>query len=378
MIRFITKGKSHGKGVFAIVRGVPKNLNIKEEDINIELKRRQAGYGRGERMEIEKDKVEILSGIRSNKTTGGPITLAIWNKDWKRDKLKPINVPRPGHADLPGAIKYAQKNIRNIWERASARETVARVAAGAVAKRLLKEFNIEILSHVLEIGGVKTGAKNWTVDAKLKSKIKKIDNSPLRCLDKKAEGKMIKIIDRAKRKGDSVGGVFEIIVFNVPVGLGSYSQWNKRLNAKLSSAVMSVPGIKGVEIGLGFKVAEKFGSKVHDEIFYKKGIGFFRKTNNAGGIEGGISNGEPIILRAAMKPIPTLSNPLRSIDIITKKSMRAPVLRADTCAVPAAGVVAEAMVAIETASALLEKFGSDTLKETKTNYKRYIKYVKNF
>jgi len=329
-------------------------------------------------MEIEKDKVKILSGIRSSKTTGRAIILAIWNKDWRKHKLEPINVPRPGHADLSGAIKYNQKNIRNIWERASARETVARVAAGAVAKKLLKEFGIEVLSHVVEIGGVKAVSSVKCQVSSLRNKIKKIDDSPLRCLDKDAEKKMMKVIDQAKKRGDTVGGIFEVIVFNVPVGLGSYVQWNARFNAKLAIAVMSIQGIKGVEVGLGFDSARKFGSQVHDEIFYSKNKGFFHKTNNAGGIEGGISNGELIVLRAAMKPIPTLAHPLNSVDLKTKEPAKAPVLRADICAVPAAGVVGEAMIAVEIASAMIEEFGGDDLRKMKKNYMKYLKYVKDF
>jgi len=377
MIKFITGGKSHGKGLIATVRGIPAGLSINVKGINIELKRRQAGYGRSRRMKIEKDKVEILSGVRLNKTTGRAITLAIWNKDWQKRKSGPINVPRPGHADLPGAISYNQKNIRKIWERSSARETAARVAAGAVAKKLLKEFKIEILSYVVEIGGIKADKHGSLVNS-LKRKIKKIDDSPLRCLNKESEKKMMKKIDEAKKKGDSVGGVFEVIVFNIPVGLGSYIQWNRRLNAKLAAAVMSIQGIKGIEVGLGFNSAREFGSQVHDEIFYSKNRGFFHKTNNAGGIEGGMSNGEPIVLRAAMKPIPTLANPLNSVNLKTKKPAKAPVLRADVCAVPAAGVVGEAMVAIEIASAMTEKFGGETLQEMKLNYEKYVKYVRNF
>ena len=368
MIKLITSGESHGKALITVVNGIPANLTLNENDINVELNRRRMGYGRGKRMQLEGEKAEILSGVRKGKTIGSPIAISIWNKDWHKQIPQDINIPRPGHADLAGALKYGQSDIRNIWERSSARETAGRVAGAAVAKKLLKEFRIEILSHVISIGVINAFSAQDLSSASLKDKLKKLDPSKLRCVDKEKEKQMIRLIDKAKAEGDSLGGVFEVIVFGVPFGLGSYVQCDDRLDAKLAFALMSIPGIKGVEIGMGFEAARKFGSEVQDEIFYEKRKGFFHKTNNAGGIEGGISNAEPIILRAAMKPIPTLANPLRSVNLKTKKSSRAPVLRSDVCAVPAAGIVGEAMVAIEIASAMKEKFGGDSTEEMKRNY----------
>jgi chorismate synthase len=289
------------------------------------------------------------------------------------DSVSPVTKPRPGHADLSGLIKYDHKDIRNILERASARETAIRVAIGAVCKLLLKEFNIKIISHVTEIGGV--GIDRMKL--KLDDIQKKAESSLLRCADKDAEKKMIKRIDSAKRNGDSLGGVFEIIVINPPIGLGSHTQWDRKINARLSNAIMSIQAIKGVEIGLGFEAARRFGSDVHDEIFYdRKSKRFFRKTNNAGGIEGGMTNGEEIIIRAAMKPIPTLMKPLCSVDIFKKMPFKASVERSDVCAVPAAGIVGEAVVAFEIANAMIEKFGGDSLSEMKRNYNGYMKYVR--
>ena len=366
MIKFITSGESHGKALIAIIEGIPANLSLNESDINIELKRRQAGYGRGKRMQLEADNAEILSGVRKGKTIGSPISIAIWNKDWHKKNDEEINVPRPGHADLAGALKYNQNDIRNIWERSSARETAGRVAAGAIAKKMLKIFQIKILSHVLEIGSIRTDCE--LAAGTLQSALMKLDKSSLRCIDKEKEKEMVKLVDIATAKGDSLGGIFEVIAFGIPVGLGSYAQWNDRLDVKLAGAVMSIPGVKGVEIGLGFNSARIFGSKMQDEILWDKKKGFLHKTNNAGGIEGGISNSEPILLRAAMKPIPTLAKPLNSINLKTKKFAKAPILRADVCAVPAAGIVAEAMVSIEIASAMKGKFGGDSIEEMKKNY----------
>ncbi|MFH1825503.1 MAG: chorismate synthase [Candidatus Firestonebacteria bacterium] len=375
MLRFLTGGESHGKCLVTIVEGMPSGLKLNIDDINVDLQRRQKGYGRGDRMLIEKDSAEILSGVRDGVTIGSPITILINNKDWenwKDKKVPPITTPRPGHADLSGVIKYNYEDVRNVLERASARETAVRVAAGAVAKKLLKEFNIVVAGYVVEIGGIKTDLKNMTI-----KDLARIENSLLRCADKKAEERMIKRIDLIKKRKDTIGGIFEIKVINVPVGLGSFMQWDRRLDTRLAGAVMSIPGIKGVEIGLGFRGASLSGSKYHDEIFYKAKE-FFRKTNNAGGIEGGISNGEDIILRAVMKSISTLYKPLNSIDIITKKKAKATVERSDICAVPSACVVAEAVASVEIASLFLEKFGGDSLNEVKRNYNSYVKYVKNF
>ncbi len=384
MIRFLTAGESHGRCLVAIIEGVPAGLGISAEDIDLQLGRRQKGYGRGERMKIEQDRVQILAGVRGGKTLGSPISLLVENRDWDnwKDAMSPSSIekgrkvtrPRPGHADLAGAIKYNQRDIRNILERASARETAIRVAIGAIARKLLAEFDIEIFSHVIKIGKsevVPSSLANWEEIRE------RAENSPLRCADKIAEGEMIEEIDRAKEEGDSLGGIFEVVVLNPPIGLGSHTHWDRRLDGRLAQALMSIPAIKGVEIGLGFQVADRRGSQIHDEIFYRKG-GFYRRSNNAGGLEGGITNGEPIILRAAMKPIPSLSKPLHSIDIETKESFEATKERADVCAVPAAGVVGEAVVTIEIAEAMLEKFGGDSLDEMKNNFRNYMSYVRKF
>ncbi len=383
MLRYLTSGESHGKLVNAILDGIPSGLELSEEDINIDLRRRQAGYGRGGRMKIERDEVEITSGVRFGKTMGSPISMIIRNRDWENWKNdmslirrnKEINMvtkPRPGHADLAGGIKYSETDLRNILERSSARETACRVAVGAVTKKLLREFGIKILSHVVSIGGIY--AKN--IPRNPNSIFHLAEKSELSCADSDAEKKMKDTIDKAKDKGDSVGGIFEIIVMNPPVGLGSHVQWDRKLDGKLAQALMSVQAIKGIESGIGFRSADLFGSQVHDEIHYRKDKrGFYRKTNNAGGIEGGISNGEDIVLRAVMKPIPTLSTPLKSVDIITKKPFKASVERSDICAVPSAAVVGEAVVAFEIADAVLEKFGGDSLKEIKKNFSNYREYI---
>ncbi|MFH1563192.1 MAG: chorismate synthase [Nitrospirota bacterium] len=383
MLQYLTAGESHGKCLVVIIEGIPANLKINIEEINEQLRERQVGFGRGDRMRIEKDHVEILSGIRHNLTLGSPISLLIPNKDWEHwqeimavdssipvEYEEPTTSPRPGHADLSGAIKYGHKDLRNVLERASARETAARVAVGAIAKILLQEFDVQLISHVIQIGKVK--AKNNSFD-EIKERIV---ISLLRCADKEAEEEMIKLIEQAKKDGDSVGGIFEIQAVGLPIGLGSYTQWDKRLDGRLTQAVMSIPAIKGVEIGLGFESAHKLGSQVHDEIFYTKRRGFFRKTNSAGGLEGGISNGEPIILRAAMKPIPTLRKPLASVNFQTKEPTVASYERSDVCAVPAASVVGEAAVAIELCKAMQEKFAGDSLQEMKTNYQDYMEYVR--
>jgi len=314
MIRYLTAGESHGKGLYSIIDGFPSGLHIDKNYINNELSKRQSGFGRGNRMNIESDKIEILSGIKFNVTTGSPITLFIENKDYKNWIYKTkeetrITRPRPGHADLSGIIKYDSDDCRDILERASARETAIRCAVGGIAKLLLKEFNVHLISYVIEIGNIKaTNVLNNLQPV--------IEKSELRCADPKAEKKMIKRIIDARTNGDTLGGVFEVVVFNVPVGLGSFTQWDKKLNGKIAQTLMSIQAIKGVEIGLGFNSARVSGSKFHDEITYKKNIGFKRLSNNAGGIEGGMSNGENIIIRAAMKPIATLAKPLRSVDIV--------------------------------------------------------------
>ena len=340
MLRYLTAGESHGKVLVAILEGMVANLPLSENDINTELQRRQKGPGRSERMKIEKDEVEIVSGVLKGKTIGSPIALLIKNKA-DICGAEVITKLRPGHADLAGAVKYAQKDIRNVLERASARETASRVAVGAVTKKLLSEFNIKVESNVIEIGGEKDRS-SWE-----------------------------KLIEKAKADGDSLGGIFEISIINVPIGLGSYAQPDKRLNSRLAQAIMSIPAIKGVEIGLGFESAKRSGSKVHDEISFEAGS-FKHKTNNAGGIEGGISNGEPIIIRVAMKPIATIRKPLKSVDFGSKEPCEAHVERADVCAVHAAAVVGESVCAFIIADAFLEKFGGDHLDEVKAHLKSFV------
>lgn len=392
--RFFTAGESHGQCLLAIVDGVPSGLELSAERINFELRRRQVGYGRSERMKIERDEVELLSGVRHGKTIGSPIAMRIANRDYENwrlamhpealsgqfsdEELRRFFVPRPGHADLAGAVKYAHlDDLRNVLERASARETAARVAVGAVAKKLCEEIGISIFSHVIAIGPISASAH---MQMPIEMVRELAERSELRCADADAEVKMKAVIDEAVERGDSVGGVFEVIACGVPIGLGSYSQWDKRLDARLACAMMSIQGIKGVEIGLGFASAKLFGSEVHDE-FLEPQIDvepfaiFKRRTNNAGGIEGGVSNGMPILVRVAMKPISTLRKPLRSIDLRTLKPAQSHFERADVCAVPAAAVVGEAMMAIVLADALLEKFGADTVDELKRNVKAYNQWL---
>ncbi len=416
-LRFLTSGESHGRAVVCTVEGLPSNLSLSTEDIDRDLARRQKGFGRGGRMKIESDHAQILSGIRWGKTLGSPVTLLIENRDWANwqdvmssefraqsleslelntlnPKLRAVTRPRPGHADLCGALKYNHRDIRNVLERSSARETAARVAAGAAAKRFLSGFNISIISYVTEIGGIKSrepAAAGREDEKKLLSFFKKAEASPVRCPDKKAEEKMISRIRDAVEKGDTLGGVFEVAALGLPVGLGSYIHWDRRLEARLSYAVMGIQAIKGVEIGTGFEIAGKPGSEVMDEIYYRKaysspspggrgagGGGFYRKTNNAGGIEGGMSNGMPVIVRAAMKPIPTLKSPLASVDIISKKKFRAAYERSDACAVPAASVIGEAVTALVIADSFLEKFGGDSMEEIRRNYEGYLEQVREF
>jgi len=400
-IRFLTSGESHGSALTGIIEGIPSGLSLSSEDIDRELRRRQGGYGRGGRMKIETDHARILSGVRMGKTIGSPISLMVENKDWEnwqavmspeppgprsatRDKRRePVTRPRPGHADLAGALKFDHRDIRNVLERSSARETAMRVGLGAIAKKFLSEFGIMIGSHVIQIGGHQAPVRGADGPDFVKI-FEKAERSPVRCADEDVSKKMIRLIDRATREGDSLGGVFEVFATGVPVGLGSHIQWDLKLDGMLAQAMTSIQAIKGVEIGLGFKMAGDFGSHVMDEIFYggpekkSRGMKFYRKTNNAGGIEGGMSNGMPVIVRAAMKPIPTLRRPLMSVDIRTKKAFGAAYERSDVCAVPAAAVVAEAMTALVLADAFLRKFGGDSEKEVRRNYKSYISYVNGF
>jgi len=374
MIRYMTAGESHGEALVCIVDGLPAGIKIKKELIDRELTRRMIGYGRGGRMKVEKDKAHILSGVRQNKTIGSPISLLIKNKDFSINKLHAVTKARPGHADLAGALKFNEKDIRNILERASARETAARVAAGALSKILLSEFGIDVLSHVISIGSVSADTSDLSF-LKIRALAEKSD---LRCADKTASVRMKKLINSVRTAGDTLGGVCEIILKGVPAGLGSYSQWDMRLDGSLARCLMSIPAVKGVEIGEGFRSAKLKGSMVHDEIVYDRSGNFARKTNNAGGVEGGITNGENIVLRIAMKPIATLMKPLQSIDVKSKKPARAQVERADVCAVPACGVAAEAVSASEIANAMIQKFGGDSLTEMKRNFDGYIRQVKRF
>ncbi|MFC1540462.1 chorismate synthase [Candidatus Margulisiibacteriota bacterium] len=346
MLRYLTAGESHGKQLVAILEGCPANLALSEADLKRDLERRQQGYGRGERMKLEKDHAEILSGTRNGKTIGSPIGLAIPNRSTELFE-KVITALRPGHADLAGALKYNQRDARNILERASARETAAKVAVGAVAKKLLSEFKINVFSKVVSIGAA-TEEKAWK-----------------------------KLLDQAKEAGDTLGGVIEVTVTGAPAGLGSHVHWDRRLDGNLARALMAIPAVKAVEIGLGFAVAELPGSKVHDEISYNKEKGFFHKTNNAGGLEGGMTNGEPVVLRAAVKPIATLKKPLRSVDLVTKKAGEALVERSDICAVEPAAVIGEAVVAFELANAFLEKFGGDSVEDVVVAHKAYLSRLSN-
>lgn len=375
MFRFLTAGQSHGQCLTAIVEGLPAGLPIDIEAINRDLGRRQQGYGRGGRMKIETDKVEILSGVRFGETLGDPVTLKIENKDWENwtERMsvagKPsgpkVTAARPGHADLTGVKKYDRKDIRDILERASARETAARVAAGGMAKQLLRALGIKVASHVINIGGVAINKSVVCYDVLGQT------SSELNCYDQAAEAEMMAAIDAAKQAGDTLGGVFEVVVSGVMPGLGSHIQWDRRLDAKLSAALMSVQAIKGVEIGEGFAYADLIGSKAHDEIFLDEGKKPYRKTNHAGGIEGGMSNGENIVVRAVMKAIPTLMKPLSSIDIEKQTEVSANTERSDVCAVSAASVVGEAMVSLVLAEAIIEKFGGDCLADLLAAIKQY-------
>ncbi|MFQ5454361.1 MAG: chorismate synthase [Candidatus Zixiibacteriota bacterium] len=395
MLFYLTSGESHGSQLTAILDGFPAGFRVDVDKINFQLARRQKGYGRGGRMKIEKDKVEIVSGIRNGYSLGSPITLIIYNKDWQNwtKIMHPINPisghlnlkekrlaiettkPRPGHADLPGAIKYNHKDLRNVLERASARETAAKVAVGALARQFLEYFNIEFVSHVVQIGKIEL-TENYKID-NLESFNRTIENSEVRCIDKKTEQKMIDAIKAAKKSRDSLGGVVEIIIRGVPVGLGSFSQSPQRLDSLLAAGMMSIPSVKGVEIGLGFKTAGMRGSAVHDEIFYDDDgnltrKGYYRKTNNAGGIEGGISNGEDIIIRVAGKPISTLNKPLKTVEVHTKKPAEAMVERTDNCIIPALAVIGEAVAALALADVFMQKFSSDNITEIERNYNMYL------
>jgi len=383
--RFLTSGESHGEALTAVIDGVPAGLSLTEDHINEDLARRQRGYGRGGRMKIEQDRAHISAGVRWGLTLGSPISLTIQNRDWENWKStmsvgappagapgKTVTRPRPGHADLAGAMKYGHHDIRNVLERSSARETTARVAVAGVAKRLLSEFGISILSHVTEIGGIGVGS----LEGSWEEIRERAESSEVRCADLDAERAMIEAIDKAKAAGDTLGGVFEVVAVGCPVGLGSYVQWDRKLDGLLTQAFCSIHAIKGAEIGLGFEAARRPGSQVHDEILFDQSAGFQRASNSAGGLEGGVTNGQPVIVRAAMKPISTLRKPLRSVDVATKEAVEAVVERSDVCAVPAAGVVGEAMMAITLARAFLEKFGGDSIDEIHHNHQAYLDSLK--
>ena len=383
-MRFITAGESHGPELTAIIEGIPSGLPLTAEMINKELMIRQQGYGRGDRMKIESDRVEIVSGVRHGITIGSPITLIIYNKDNKNwghvMAVEPIEehdyevkkVPRPGHADLVGAMKYGHRDLRNVLERSSARETAIRVAVGAVAKQVLKALDIEIGAHVLQIGSVTSSIQDVTL-AQLKDNLLQ---SPVRCVDLKASKQMCELIDQAKSSGDTLGGVVEILVENVPAGMGSYVQFDRKLDAKLASAVMGVQSVKGVYFGDAMMASSHFGSQVHDQIIYEDG--YQRQSNHYGGFEGGMTNGMPLVIHAMIKPIPTLYKPLNSIHIETKAVEESMIERSDTCVVPAAGVVLEAVVATEVASALLGEFQSNQMNQLIEQVNQYREYVRGF
>jgi chorismate synthase len=398
MLRYFTAGESHGPCLTAMIDGVPAGFPVDVVKINHDLWRRQQGYGRGGRMLIEKDEVEIRSGVRWGETLGSPVALGIENRDWKnwtkkmsaspqdRDEKIAVTKPRPGHADLNGVLKYDHADIRNILERASARDTVSRTAVGSFCKQILSPFGIKVLGYLRSLGNIETKSDGMTYE----EIFARAEESPVRIADKVAEEKMIALIDDCKNKGDTLGGIFEVVVLGLPPGLGSHTQWDRKLDGRLARALMSIQAIKGVEIGLGFEMARRRGSQVHDEIFFDPNkmvsegtprivpTGFYRGSNNSGGTEGGMTNGAPLIVRAAMKPISTLMSPLKSVDLKSKQPADASVERSDVCSAPAAAVVGEAVVAFELAAAFLEKFGGDSLREITRNYEGYLEQIKQF
>jgi len=397
MLRYFTAGESHGPCLTAIIDGVPAGFAIDVGKINHDLWRRQQGYGRGGRMLIEKDEAQVRSGIRWGETLGSPVALGIENRDWKnwtkkmspapqdRDESIAVTKPRPGHADLTGVLKYRHSDIRNILERASARDTVSRTAVGSFCKQLLSPFGIRIMGYIRSIGSVEAETQGLNYE----EIFARSEESPVRVADKEAEEKMISLIEDCKKKGDTLGGIFEVATLGLPPGLGTHAQWDRKLDGRLAQALMSIQAIKGVEIGLGFEMARRRGSEVHDEIFFdphkmvSEGTprivptGFYRGSNNSGGTEGGMSNGAPLVVRVAMKPISTLMSPLQSVDLRSKQPADASVERSDVCSAPAAAVVGEAVVAFELAVAFLEKFGGDSLHEITRNYEGYLGQIKN-
>jgi chorismate synthase len=369
-LRFTTAGESHGPGLVAVLEGLPAGLELEPDDIDADLARRQLGHGRGGRMKIESDRAIVRSGIRHGRTLGSPIALLIDNRDYANweDRMNPwpvdgeiaeVHLPRPGHADLAGILKFGHTDVRNVLERASARETAARVAAGALAKAFLRRLGVTVFSHVLQIGSVSAPDPQSLAPADFAD----VDASPVRCLDPSAGEAMVAEIDKARKNNESLGGVFEVLAFGLVPGLGAYVTWESRLDGRLARAIMSIHAMKGVAIGDGFDVAGRVGSKSHDEIFWDSERGYRRETNHAGGLEGGMTTGQPLVVRAAMKPLPTLTKPLRSVDTDTKEPAEALRERTDSCTVPAAGVVGEAMVALELANAYREKFGGDGMQD---------------
>lgn len=388
-MRYLTAGESHGKQLSTIIEGVPARMPLLKKDIDESLLRRQKGYGRGRRMQIEKDLVEITSGVRHGYTLGSPIALVVKNDDFKSwvdimgedpieegEKIRRVVTrPRPGHADLNGALKYGHRDMRNVLERSSARETTVRVAAGAVAKIMLKQLGIEVVGYVKEIAGIRAKDQDHLT---IKEKMEISEESPVRVLDKDVEQQMMDAIDQAKKDGDSIGGVCEVYVEGMPAGVGSYVHYDRKLDGKLAGAVMSINAFKGVEIGIGFEAARRNGSEVHDEILWSEERGYYRRTNRLGGFEGGMTNGMPIVIKGVMKPIPTLYKPLQSVDIETKEPFNASIERSDSCAVPAAAVVMEHVVAFELAKAITEQFPSDQFPKLKQAIEEYREEIRGF
>ncbi|MGD1019967.1 MAG: chorismate synthase [Verrucomicrobiia bacterium] len=366
-LRYFTAGESHGPCLIGVVEGLPAGLKIDLAAINRDLARRQQGYGRGGRMKIETDQAEVLSGVRRGETIGSPVTFTVKNRDFKINELPAVTKPRPGHADLAGVIKYDRQDARDILERSSARETTMRVAIGGACKLLLAEVGVDIVGHIVSLGVVQAKTDGLTF-AQIRERS---EASEVRCADPVAEKQMIEAIDAAKAQGDTIGGVFEVVAIGVPIGLGSHVQWDRKLDANLARGLMSIQAMKGVEVGLGFEAARRFGSQVHDEILPAQDGILTRAGNNAGGFEGGMTNGQPVVVRVAMKPLSTLMKPMRSVDIQTGQEVKATVERSDVCATPAAAVIGEAVVAFELAKALLDKFGGDSVRELKRNVDSY-------
>ncbi|MEC0254979.1 Chorismate synthase [Paenibacillus sp. GM2FR] len=387
-LRFLTAGETHGPQLTTIIEGLPSNLELDFEALNFQLHRRQKGYGRGRRMQIEKDTAQILGGVRHGYTTGAPIALVVQNNDWKHwqnimnvepiegsDEVKRrVHRPRPGHADLNGGLKYNLKDLRNVLERSSARETTVRVAVGAIARQFLAQFGVKVAGQVIRIGEIEAPPHNLSMD----ELIERTEASSVRVVDEETEKKMEAYIDQIKKEGDSIGGIVECIIEGVPVGLGSHVQYDRKLDGRIAQGVMSINAFKGVEVGIGFEAGQLPGSQVHDEIMYSAERGYHRATNRLGGFEGGMTNGMPIVVRGVMKPIPTLYKPLQSVDIDTKEAFTAQVERSDACAVPAASVVMEHVVTWEVAKAFLEKFGGDSMEEIHANYQSYLKQLENY